>query len=143
MEGPGKFNEVTPRRDIVVIEDDPDLRNLMHSVLSIAGYDIKTYPNGEEVMKGNSFASLYVIDMNLGGASGIDVCRYLKSTDGPNHPTVIIISANPDARRLAMEACADGTLDKPFKSKNLVTLVRQFMEPANPNSTQTLRPQQD
>jgi DNA-binding response OmpR family regulator len=132
MEGRGKNIELNLRRDIVVIEDDPDLRNLMQSVLSFAGYEIKTYPNGDEVMKANSFASLYLIDMNLGGVSGIDVCRYLKSSEGPNHPTVIIISANPDARRLALEACADGTLDKPFKSKNLLTLVKQFMEPANP-----------
>ena len=132
MEGPGKYNELNSRRDIVVIEDDPDLRNLMQSVLSFAGYDIKTYPNGDEVMKADSFASLYVIDMNLGGTSGIDVCRYLKSTEGPNHPIVIIISANPDARRLALDACADGTLDKPFKSKNLLTLVKQLMEPAKP-----------
>jgi DNA-binding response OmpR family regulator len=132
MEGPGKYHDVNPRRDIVVIEDDPDLRNLMQSVLSFAGYEIKTYPNGDEVMKANSFASLYVIDMNLGGVSGIDVCRHLKSKEGPTHPTVIIISANPDARRLAMEACADGTLDKPFKSKNLLTLVKQFLEPAKP-----------
>jgi DNA-binding response OmpR family regulator len=132
MEGPGKYNGMNPRRDIVVIEDDPDLRNLMQSVLSFAGYEIKTYPNGDEVMKANSFASLYLIDMNLGGVSGIDVCRHLKSTQGPNHPTVIIISANPDARRLALDACADGTLDKPFKSKNLLTLVKHFMEPAKP-----------
>jgi DNA-binding response OmpR family regulator len=132
MEGRGKNIELNLRRDIVVIEDDPDLRNLMQSVLSFAGYEIKTFPNGDEVMKANSFASLYLIDMNLGGVSGIDVCRYLKSSAGPNHPTVIIISANPDARRLALEACADGTLDKPFKSKNLLTLVKQFMEPANP-----------
>lgn len=132
MPEPQINNETQPRRDIVVIEDDPDLRNLMQSVLSFAGYDIKTYPNGDEVMKGNSFASLYVIDMNLGGVSGIDVCRYLKSSQGPNHPTVIIISANPDARRLAMEASADGTLDKPFKSKNLLMMVKQFMDPARP-----------
>lgn len=132
MQAPGINSEVTPRRDIVVIEDDPDLRSLMQSVLSVAGYETKTYPNGDEVMKGNSFASLYVIDMNLGGVSGIDVCRYLKSTQGPNHPTVIIISANPDARRLALEACADGTLDKPFQSKSLLSLVKQLMEPSKP-----------
>jgi DNA-binding response OmpR family regulator len=132
MEGPGKHSEGNPRKDIVVIEDDRDLRNLMQSILSSAGYEIMTYPNGDEVMKGNSFASLYVIDMNLGGVSGIDICRYLKSREGPNHPTVIIISANPDARKLAMEVCADGTLDKPFKSKNLLTLVKQLMEPAKP-----------
>ena len=129
MQVPEKNSLPHPRRDIVIIEDDADLRNLMQSVLSFAGYDIKTYPNGDEVMKGNSFASLYVIDMNLGGVSGIDVCKYLKSNQGPNHPRVIIISANPDARRLALEACADGTLDKPFKSKNLLTLVKEFMEP--------------
>ncbi len=132
MEGPGKHSDANSRRDIVVIEDDRDLRNLMQSILSSAGYEIITYPNGEEVMKGNSSASLYVIDMNLGGVSGIDICRYLKSGQGPNHPTVIIISANPDARRLAMEVCADGTLDKPFKSKHLLTLVKQLMEPAKP-----------
>lgn len=132
METPDKKNEVYARRDIVVIEDDPDLRNLMQSVLSVAGYQIRTYPNGDEVMKGNSFASLYVIDMNLGGVNGIDICRYLKSGAGPNHPNVIIISANPDARRLALDACADGTLDKPFKSQNLLAMVRQLMEPGKP-----------
>ena len=129
MQTPEKNSVSQTRRDIVIIEDDPDLRNLMQSVLTFAGYDIKTYPNGDEVMRGNSFASLYIIDMNLGGVNGIDVCKYIKSNSGPDHPRVIIISANPDARRLALEACADGTLDKPFKSKNLVTIVKEIMDP--------------
>jgi DNA-binding response OmpR family regulator len=115
------------RKDIAVIEDDPDLRNLMHSILSRAGYEIKTYPSGDEVLKGNSFASLYIIDMNLGQVSGIDICRYLKSKTQANPPTVIIVSANPDARQLALDACADDTLDKPFQSKDLLSLVKKYL----------------
>jgi DNA-binding response OmpR family regulator len=113
------------RRDVVIIEDDSDLRSLMDTVLSKAGYQTTAYPNGDEVLRGNSFASLYVIDLDLGPASGAEICKHIKANQRVNNPSVIIISANPDGQKLGAEVSADGTLNKPFQAIELLSMITE------------------
>lgn len=118
---------------ITIIEDNDDLRNLMRIPLESAGYEVVTYGDDNFLhdFKG-SLSQLYFIDLDLGGVSGLDVCRRLKnSKDNKGAPIIIIISANPDVRELAMQACADDVLSKPFKLKDLLLKVEQYLKREN------------
>jgi DNA-binding response OmpR family regulator len=118
------------KNKITIIEDDADLRSLMELALKTAGFDVVSFSNGNSISGAEGNPDMYIIDINLGGISGLDVCREIKnrSLAQRNAPVVvIIISANPDLRTLAMEACADDTLAKPFNSKDLIKKITQYL----------------
>jgi DNA-binding response OmpR family regulator len=115
------------KRKITVVDDETDLRNLLRLTLSMAGYDVEVFSNGEDFVNQSNFNSdLYIIDIDLGKMTGLDVCRFLKSSKatGP----VIMISADPEIRSLAEEACADGSLAKPFSQSGLLQKIDSYLK---------------
>jgi two-component system phosphate regulon response regulator PhoB len=116
------------KRKITIIEDDNDLRGLMQSPLLAAGYDVCILSEGNNfISKSEQDPHLYLIDINLVGVSGLEICKRIKSQKpGEVVPVVIIISANPDVRRLAAEACADDALPKPFTTKELLGKISKY-----------------
>ena len=121
-------------KKITIIEDNDDLRNLMRLPLQAAGYEVATHRDGSTLDEPSQAKSqLYFIDLDLGGVSGLDLCKLLKSKkDNEGTPFIIIVSANPDVRELAMEACADDTLSKPFTSKELLEKTQLYIRVATP-----------
>lgn len=72
-------------------------------------------------LKAENVPHLYLIDINLVGVSGLEICKRIKSQKARRRCSiVIVISANPDVRRLAAEAFADDALPKPFTTKELL-----------------------
>jgi two-component system phosphate regulon response regulator PhoB len=115
------------KRKITIIEDDNDLRGLMQTPLLAAGYDVSMRSEGNSfIYKRESRPHLYLIDVDLGGISGLEICRKIKSRKHGEIPVVIITSANPDVRRLAAEASADGALPKPFTTKELLRKISEY-----------------
>lgn len=111
---------------ITVIDDDDDLRSLLQIALRIEGYEVMGFANGKEFMEtvGTSEpGDLFIIDINLGGISGFELCQYLKSFSSTRNSPVILISANPEVQQLSVEVGADDYLLKPFTQKNLLNKV--------------------
>lgn len=111
---------------ITVIDDDNDLRNLLQIALTNEGYEVKTYASGDEFIKGYqtvSVSDLYVIDLNLGGKNGFELCLHLRSFSDTQQSQVILISANPEVQQLAQDARADDYMLKPFTLRELVKKV--------------------
>jgi DNA-binding response OmpR family regulator len=115
------------KEKITIVEDDDDLRSLLKLMLEAAGYDVDVRSDGNDFFnKSSDRSDLYIIDLNLGGINGLDLCKQLKGQIKNNTP-VIMISANPDVRQLAKDACADDTLSKPFTSKELLAKITQYL----------------
>lgn len=114
---------------IIIIEDDPDLRALMTLALVAQRFEVTSFSEGDAFLTQGGVADLYIIDINLGGVSGLDLCQKLKTTSN-RRPVVIMISANPDINNLAREACADDALPKPFNSKDLLNKVLNHLTAA-------------
>jgi len=114
------------KTEITVIEDDDDLINLIQGALRANGYEVKTRHHWDG-HPGIMLSDLYIIDVNLGARmTGIEICRELKTHSG-DKPRVILISANPDLRQLALEACADDTLAKPFSARELLEKISTLL----------------
>jgi two-component system, sensor histidine kinase and response regulator len=115
---------------ITVIDDDKDLRSLLQIALRIEGFEVTCYANGGEFMDGINAvepSDLYVIDINLGGISGFELCQYLKSYKTTKDSFVILISANPEVQQLSTEVKADDHLLKPFSQKELMTKITNLL----------------
>jgi DNA-binding response OmpR family regulator len=126
------FFDMSVRTKITIIEDDDDLRSLIRVPLQAAGYDVVALSEGNDLVgNSDSVPHLYIIDLNLGGMSGLEICKGIKSQKHREIvPVVIIMSANPDVRQLALEACADDALLKPFSAKELLKKISDFFPEA-------------
>jgi len=111
------------RRRIVVIEDDRDIADAMSYALDRAGFSVRVARTGEEgldaVRKGTD---LVLLDLNLPGMDGLEVCRMLRRQPGSAHTPILIVSARGEEvdRVLGLEMGADDYLVKPFSMKELV-----------------------
>ena len=118
------------RRRIVVIEDDRDISDAMSYALERAGFSVRVARTGEEglgaVRKG---ADLVLLDLNLPGMDGLEVCRMLRRQPGTTHTPIVIVSARGEEvdRVLGLEMGADDYLVKPFSMKELVARCKVGM----------------
>lgn len=130
--GQGFSLSVCVKTRITIIEDDDDLRGLMCVPLRAAGYDVIALSDGSNLLgERESLSHLYLIDLNLGAISGLEICKGIKSLKySEGTPVVIIISANPDIRQMAAEARADDTLSKPFSAKALLNKISSYFPEA-------------
>ena len=110
---------------ILVAEDDDGISDIFRIIFAEAGYitDLKT--NGADLLK-NEFEipDLFLIDKNLPGSNGLDICLFLKSQKSTRHIPVILISAAPDIGSLSREVRADAYVKKPFDIAQLLNMVR-------------------
>lgn len=115
------------KKRIIIIDDDQDARKLLQFILTSHGLTVEVYSdgNGLEILN-PPYPDLYLIDINLGNTSGLELCNQLKKDDKTKYIPVIITSSNTDIIPLAQEVCADDTLPKPFNSKELVQKINHL-----------------
>lgn len=116
------------KKNIVVTDDDPGIRDIFKIIFETAGYDVQLITNGDDLLH-NKFdiPDLFLLDKQLSGVDGIDICRYLKEQKTTSHLPVIMISANPHIDKLSEEAGADAYIEKPFEVKYLLEMVERYI----------------
>lgn len=130
------------KKKILAIDDDEGIRDILKIICEQAGYCIELKSDGNDVFH-NKFVipDLFLIDKQLSGTNGLDICRYLKGQDKTRAIPVIMISASPDIGRLSKEAGADNYIEKPFEISYLLKMIYQYtnlgenvrVEPAQPS----------
>jgi DNA-binding response OmpR family regulator len=113
------------KRTVTVIEDDVDQRRLIGLLLEAAGYFVVSLsPEVDLASELKKRSDIYLIDINLGVVNGADLCRQIKSEDSSRMSAyIILMSAHPEAAKIAAEAGADDVLFKPFTSKELLSAI--------------------
>jgi len=112
---------------IVVVEDDKDIQYLLKDTLSKAGYEVEVLPDGDALLKGGNTADLFLLDVNLPGINGFELCRYLKLNSITKNTPVIMLSAFPGLRSVASKYYADDSLEKPFNFNSLIGLISKHI----------------
>ena len=115
---------------ILIIDDDIDLLMLLERRLIQEGYKIEaaaSLPEAEEVI--NSFKpSLVLLDINVNGEDGRQLCWKLKKQTGDKAVKVIIISGYDYSAGRAVLFGADDLLPKPLHMDYLLTCIKQQLE---------------
>ncbi len=118
-------------RKIVVIEDDPDLQLVFRIILENAGFTVMGYPDGEKLQtESDQLPALFLLDNQLPGKSGIEICRMLKSSPETRDIPVVIISAHKNLGERASAAGAAAFVEKPFDYGELTRLITSLVEKA-------------
>ncbi len=111
------------RGEIFVVDDDPAVRETLSMVLSAAGYQVICFADGAALLavaRGRTPACV-LLDVNIPGASGLDILKELRGEDYP--APIFMISGQGDIA-MAVSAIKNGALDfieKPFRGSDIVT----------------------
>ena len=111
-----------------VIDDDQGILDVTEIVLTDAGFVVKTIDSEEKLnteLKGK-LPKVILLDVMIGGLSGIEVCQRLKSDNNLKQIPVILMSANIDIEKRAEEAQADAYIKKPFDISDLEAIVTKY-----------------
>jgi DNA-binding response OmpR family regulator len=115
-------------KQIIIADDDPGIRDIFQLILKRAGYGVTVYSNGEVLME-NEFETpdLFILDKQLSGVNGLEVCRFLKNQVSTKDVPVIIISASPYIKQSMDTSGADDFIEKPFTIKALIELMEKHL----------------
>jgi len=111
-------------KHILIVDDDPDLCELMADYLKNSGYEVSVAGDGHEmrIALAEQAIDLLTLDLMLPGEDGLSLLRWIREQNGP---AVIIVSARGDEtdRIVGLEMGADDYLAKPFSPRELLARV--------------------
>ena len=73
------------------------------------------------------FTNLILLDSQLQGAKGQDICRKIKTDNATKHIPVIMCSADAKIKTIAQEAGADDSIEKPFSMADLLKKIEKHI----------------
>jgi two-component system, OmpR family, phosphate regulon response regulator PhoB len=124
-------------REVLVVEDEPDIRRLVVLHLERDGFRCRTVANGLDALREAkaNVPDLVMLDLMLPGLDGLEVCRRLRSDATTAGVPIIMLTAKSDEvdRVVGLEVGADDYVAKPFSPKELVARVRAVLRRARPS----------
>jgi DNA-binding response OmpR family regulator len=120
---------------ILVVEDDPDIAELVARYLDKAGYTTTRLSSGRDALDAVRVKppDLVVLDLMLPQVDGLEVCRALRANDKTAAIPIIMLTARAEEseRIVGLEMGADDYLAKPFSPNELVARVRALLRRAH------------
>jgi len=114
---------------VLVVEDDPAIRQGLQESLRLERHDVLTAPDGEEGYRvaREKKPDLVILDLMLPRMGGVEVCRKLRA-DGFGAPILMLTARSDEADRvLGLDLGADDYVTKPFSVRELLARVRALL----------------
>ena len=125
------MNEV-PAAHVLVVDDDPAVRQLVHEYLGQNGLRVSGCASGAELMQafGQEVVDLVLLDLRLRGEDGMQLLRALRAES--QIPVIILTGRAEEADRvMGLELGADDYLTKPFSPRELLARIRTVLRRAH------------
>jgi two-component system OmpR family response regulator len=120
------------RRDcVLIVDDDADIRTLLHDYLERNGYRCVAVADGRGMfaMLDQSPVDLIVLDLMLPGTDGLTLCRDLRARS--DVPVIMLTARGEDTDRIiGLEMGADDYLSKPFNPRELLARIKVILRRA-------------
>ena len=117
---------------VLVVEDEPDVAEVLNYSLQSAGFETLIAATGREavLLSDTSHPDIILLDLMLPDMPGIQVCKSLKSSTSTKSIPVIIVSARSDEidRVVGFEVGADDYVVKPYSMRELLLRMRRSLE---------------
>lgn len=117
---------------ILIIQDSPSVNAMLRFRLERAGFAIDTVETGEEGIEKTKASQYHLIllDYNLPGINGSQVCQVLKKRDDTKNIPILFISAKDEDKlsQITTEAGADGYIGLPFEGKKFIEKITNALK---------------
>ena len=127
---------------ILVVDDEPDLCDILRFNLQAAGYEVETAHSAEEALNKNlTECDLLLLDVMLGGMSGFDLAHQLKANPQTAHLPIIFLTAldSEENTLQGFRLGADDYVTKPFSIREVLARVKAVLtRAATAETPQTL-----
>src|SRR5262247_4102035 len=120
---------------LLVVDDDREIRDLLGKFLSKHGFRVLTAGDGKEMRKALADArvDLVVLDLMLPGEDGLALCRELRARS--ELPVIMLTAMGEEIDRIiGLEIGADDYLPKPFNPRELLARIRAVLRRRRPGS---------
>ena len=121
------------RRKILIVDDDPSIRDVIKFTLDKAGFDVIEATNGAEALSlyKSKSPDLMVLDILMPEMDGTDVCREIRKIS--NTPIIFLTSLDEEADRIiGLELGGDDYITKPFSPRELLARVKAVLRRLQP-----------
>jgi two-component system phosphate regulon response regulator PhoB len=119
------------RHSLLLVDDDPDILGLLKSQFRDEPFEVLTAADGESALNivRAQKPDLVVLDINMPGLSGLEICRALKADKNTREIPIIMLSARNQEidRVLGLEFGADDYVTKPFNTQELILRIHSVL----------------
>ena len=116
---------------VLVVDDEENIRTLVHFNLEKAGYAVEVASNGKEALDQIAISKpdLVILDLMLPVIDGLDVCRQLKGKPSTSSIPIIMLTAKSEEvdRVIGLELGADDYMTKPFGPRELMARIKAVL----------------
>jgi two-component system, OmpR family, KDP operon response regulator KdpE len=119
--------------NVLVVDDEPQIRRVLRSTLSMQGYVITEARTGEEALEWmrRERPDLVLLDMNMPGMGGVEACREIRRAS--DAPIIMLTVRNAERDKVAaLDAGADDYVVKPFGIDELLARIRAALRRYSP-----------
>jgi DNA-binding response OmpR family regulator len=117
---------------IYIVEDDPDINEILEHNLKREGYNTSTFLDGMEAHDAiiEEQPDLIILDLNLPSMSGIELCKYIRLNELTQEIPVIMLTARSEEidKIIGFEVGADDYITKPFSPRELIARVKVHLK---------------
>jgi len=117
---------------ILIIQDSPSVNAMLKFRLEKSGFSVETVETGEEGIEKTKAVryQLILLDYNLPGMNGSQVCQILKEENNTRNIPVLIMSARDEDKlnQITKESGADGYIGLPFDGKIFLEKITEILE---------------
>jgi DNA-binding response OmpR family regulator len=118
-------------KNVLVIEDEPNIIEAISFILSRDGWSVATHSNGHDAVDvvRNKAPDLLILDVMLPGKSGYDILTELRAGDGTRDLPVLMLTARGQTkdRELATRLGASRFMTKPFSNAEVLEALRELV----------------
>ena len=114
------------QENVLVVDDHPEIRDLMVKILERRGYRVSTTSDGHDALTQFALArpDLVITDLSMPGLNGYQLCRLIR---GISSVPVLIMSAQKGVEEKAYEMGADAFVSKPFDMEALWAEIDELL----------------
>ncbi len=116
---------------ILIVEDEPEIRELLNFSLVRAGFDVAEAASGEMALQylDNKLPDILIIDWMLPGMSGVELAKRLRRDELTNKLPLLMLTARTEETDLlkSFESGIDDYMSKPFSPRELVARIKALL----------------